>query len=83
MAKGRLRLQPKLTITELVEMRNMRTLLVPPRPLTFEEFVDLFSEDDEVELIDGMVVRRMAARTPHEDLGVGNLEKVQNLFKVC
>jgi len=61
MAKG-------MTINELVEMRNMRTLLVPPRPLTFEEFVDLFSEDDEVELIDGMVVRRMAARTPHEDL---------------
>lgn len=53
---------------ELVAMHDEREVLVPPRPLTFDEFVDLFGEDDEVELIDGVVVRRMAARDPHEDL---------------
>ncbi|MFQ5343884.1 MAG: Uma2 family endonuclease, partial [Anaerolineae bacterium] len=47
---------------------DVRTVLVPPRPLTFDEFVDLFGEDDNVELIDGVAVRRMAARDPHEDL---------------
>lgn len=53
---------------ELVEMHEERVVLVPPRPLTFDEFVDLFGEDDDVELIDGVAVRRMAARDPHEDL---------------
>ncbi len=55
-------------LKELVEMHDEREVLVPPRPLTFDEFVDLFGEDDDVELIDGVVVRRMAARDPHEDL---------------
>jgi Uma2 family endonuclease len=53
---------------ELVEMHDKRVILVPPRPLTFDEFVELFGEDDEVELIDGTVVRRMAAKDPHEDV---------------
>jgi Uma2 family endonuclease len=53
---------------ELVEMHDERVVLVPPRPLTFDEFVNLFGEDDDVELVDGVVVRRMAARDPHEDL---------------
>lgn len=53
---------------EMVEAYDVRTVLVPPRPLTFDEFVDLFGEDDNVELIDGVAVRRMAARDPHEDL---------------
>ncbi|GIX47880.1 MAG: restriction endonuclease [Candidatus Tectimicrobiota bacterium] len=58
----------ELAITQLVETSDARTVLVPPRPLTFDEFVDLFGEDDDVELIDGVVVRRMAARYSHEDL---------------
>jgi Uma2 family endonuclease len=36
--------------------------------LTFEEFVRLFGEDDDIELVDGMVVQRVAARDIHEDL---------------
>jgi Uma2 family endonuclease len=36
--------------------------------MTFEEFVRLFGEDDDVELVDGMVVQRVAARDIHEDL---------------
>ncbi|MCS6861609.1 MAG: Uma2 family endonuclease [Abditibacteriales bacterium] len=57
-----------LTTKQLTEIDDRRVVLVGPRPLTFEEFVDLFDEDDEVELIDGMVVKRLAARDLHEDL---------------
>lgn len=53
---------------ELVKVHDERTLLVPPRPLTFDEFVEMFDEDQDVELIDGVVVQRMAARLEHEDL---------------
>jgi len=54
----------------LAETREERTLLLPLtlRPLTFEEFVRLFGEDDDVELVDGMVVQRVAAKDIHEDL---------------
>jgi len=54
----------------LAETREERTLLLPLnlRPLTFDEFVRMFGEDDDVELVDGMVVQRMAARDIHEDL---------------
>jgi Uma2 family endonuclease len=54
----------------LSEVREERRLLLPSslRPLTFEEFVRLFGEDDDIELVDGMVVQRVAARDIHEDL---------------
>jgi len=54
----------------LAETREERTLLLPLnlRPLTFDEFVRLFGEDDDVELVDGMVVQRVAAKDIHEDL---------------
>jgi Uma2 family endonuclease len=54
----------------LTETREERTLFLPLtlRPLTFEEFVRLFGEDDDIELVDGMVVQRVAARDIHEDL---------------
>jgi len=54
----------------LSEVREERKLLLPMslRPLTFEEFVRLFDEDDDVELVDGMVVQRVAAKDIHEDL---------------
>ncbi len=54
----------------LAETCEERRLLLPLnlRPLTFDEFVRLFGEDDDVELVDGMVVQRVAARDIHEDL---------------
>lgn len=58
----------ELATIELVEMHDERVMLVPPRPLTFDKFVNLFGEDEDVELVDGVVVRRMAAIDPHEDL---------------
>lgn len=57
-----------LATMELVKVHDERTLLVPPRPLTFDEFVEMFDEDQDVELIDGVVVQRMAARLEHEDV---------------
>ncbi len=59
MAKSALTLHPE---TETQEV------LTANRPITFEEFLRLFNEDDEVELVKGRVVSRMAAKTPHEDL---------------
>jgi Uma2 family endonuclease len=41
---------------------------LPIAPITFEEFLQLFGEDDLVELVNGRVVSKMAAKTPHEDL---------------
>ncbi|MFA0767080.1 MAG: hypothetical protein OXFUSZZB_000408 [Candidatus Fervidibacter sp.] len=52
----------------LTEIREERRILLPPRPLTFEEFVALFGEDEAVELVDGMVIPIMAAKDIHEDL---------------
>ena len=52
----------------LTEIREECRILLPPRPLTFEEFVALFGEDEAVELVDGMVIPLMAAKDIHEDL---------------
>lgn len=38
------------------------------KSITFAEFLDRFGEDDDVELVDGMVVERMAAQLEHERL---------------
>lgn len=59
MARNTLTLKPE---TETQEV------LTASRPITFAEFLRLFGEDDLVELINGRVVKRMAAKTPHEDL---------------
>ncbi len=40
------------------------------RPITFEEFVQMFGEDDDVELVDGLVVAHMAASDSHETLEI-------------
>ena len=58
---------PRSSVT-LREVREERTLLLTTRLLTFDEFVRLFGEDDDVELVDGLVVQRMAAKDIHEDL---------------
>jgi Uma2 family endonuclease len=54
---------------------NLKTEYIPDKvvyiaehPLTIEEFYELFGEDDNVELIDGVVIPKMAAQDPHEDL---------------
>jgi Uma2 family endonuclease len=52
----------------LTETTEQRTLWVPPRPLTFDEYLDLFGPKDDVELIDGVVQKRMAVQLDHERL---------------
>jgi len=47
-----------------------RIAWVPDRPLPFDEFLDLFGEDDDMELIDGVPVEKMAAQLDHEKLFV-------------
>ena len=56
-------------ITNLkVEHIPDRVVYIAEHPLTIEEFYELFGEDDNVELIDGVVIPKMAAQDPHEDL---------------
>lgn len=45
-----------------------REVLFHTRPIRVEEFVEFFGEDEDVELVDGVVVPRMAATDVHEDV---------------
>jgi len=49
-------------------MQETREVRFAPAPITSEEFLELFGEDDEVELVDGVVISRMAAFWKHEQL---------------
>ncbi len=51
-----------------VEKVKERRAMVAVRPLTIEEFLEMFGEDDDVELVDGVVMEKMAATDPHEDV---------------
>jgi Uma2 family endonuclease len=48
---------------EVVEGRVIR---LAERPLSFEQFLDMTGEDDDLELVKGVLVERMAAQYPHE-----------------
>ena len=50
------------------ERLGEREVKVAKRPITVEEFLQIFGEDDDVELVDGVVVERMAASLEHERL---------------
>ncbi|HZO88290.1 MAG TPA: Uma2 family endonuclease [Chthonomonadaceae bacterium] len=56
----------------LKQVKECSTKWVGPRPITFEEFLDLFGpvfdKEYDVELIDGTVVERMSAQLEHEKL---------------
>ena len=60
--------EPVVSPPEVREVSEARTIYMGARPLTFEEFLALFGEDDDVELIDGVAVKRMAAQLDHERL---------------
>ncbi len=59
---------PTAAPTKLKKVTERRVLWVASRPVTFAEFLDRFGEDDDVELVDGVVVERMAAQLEHEKL---------------
>ena len=54
--------------TKLKKVTERRVLWVASHPVTFAEFLDRFGEDDDVELVDGVVLERMAAQLEHEKL---------------
>jgi Uma2 family endonuclease len=56
------------SVLTLYPETETQEVLLAGRPITFEEFLQLFGEDDLVELVNGRVVSKMAAKTPHEDL---------------
>jgi Uma2 family endonuclease len=56
------------SVLTLYPETETQEVLLADRPITFEEFLQLFGEDDLVELVNGRVVSKMAAKTPHEDL---------------
>ena len=49
--------------SEIVEGRVIR---MAERPLSFTQFLDMAGEDDNLELVKGVLVERMAAQYPHE-----------------
>src|SRR5579872_974092 len=53
-------------IHETEEMVEGRVIRVADRPITFEQFLDLTGEVDDLELVKGVMVKRMAAQYPHE-----------------
>jgi len=59
-----LTLQPSMIETEL-EARSVR---YAPRPITLDEFLDLTHEDDNDELVNGVIEDKMAAQLNHEML---------------
>lgn len=57
---------PAPPLVPFTRTAEARVVWVPSRPVTFDEFLDLFGEDDDVELIDGVPVEKMAAQLDHE-----------------
>jgi Uma2 family endonuclease len=47
---------------------NHQVAYVADHPITLDEFCDLVDEDDDVELIDGVILEKMATQYAHEDL---------------
>lgn len=43
-----------------------RVLHIAERPISFEQFLDMTGEDDDVELVKGVMVEKMSANYPHE-----------------
>ncbi len=47
---------------------NRQKMYVDDHPINIDEFCDLVGEDDDVELINGVIIQRKATQFPHEDL---------------
>lgn len=51
---------------ETENVTETRSLRVAHHPITFEQFLDVTDENDDFELVNGVLVERMAAQYPHE-----------------
>ncbi|MCS6951098.1 MAG: Uma2 family endonuclease, partial [bacterium] len=59
------------TVTEkLHQLQECTEVLADTAPITFEQYLHMFGEDDDYELIDGVAVERMAVQLDHERLFV-------------
>lgn len=55
-----------LALEKLQRLQEYSEALADTAPITFEQFLDMFGEDDDYELIDGVAVERMSAQIDHE-----------------
>lgn len=53
-------------LEKLQRLKECTESLADTAPITFEQYLDLFGEDDDYELIDGVAVERMSAQIDHE-----------------
>ena len=57
---------PVLSAPKMEEFLEARSFFAPERPITFDEFVAWFGPEEDVELVDGVAQKRMAAQWDHE-----------------
>jgi Uma2 family endonuclease len=57
-----------ITLTEQERVTEETVKWIWPRPVTFDEFLELFDKNYDVELVNGTVVERMSAQLEHEKL---------------
>ncbi|GBC97172.1 hypothetical protein HRbin16_02992 [bacterium HR16] len=55
-----------LALEKLQRLQEYTEALADTAPITFEQYLDMFGEDDDYELIDGVAVERMSAQIDHE-----------------
>lgn len=55
-----------LALGKLQRLQEYTEALADTAPITFEQYLDMFGEDDDYELIDGVAVERMSAQIDHE-----------------
>ena len=51
---------------DTLRVEECRAIHLAKRPISFEQFLDMTGEDDELELVNGVLVERMSVSTPHE-----------------
>ncbi|MGC8783003.1 MAG: Uma2 family endonuclease [Armatimonadota bacterium] len=57
-----------LALEKLQRLQEYTDILADTAPITFEQYLHMFGEDDDYELIDGVAVERMSAQIDHERL---------------
>lgn len=57
-----------LALEKLQRLQECTEALADNAPITFEQYLHMFGEDDDYELIDGVAVERMSAQIDHERL---------------
>lgn len=71
------------TVPGLEEVTEQTVKWVSKRPITFLEFLEMFGEDEDVELIDGTVEERMAVQYDHESLFAWLFSLLQLYVRSC